>query len=376
MNWKRLVSSLLVGVLCIGSMAVTAPQKVEAAVGIQSGEVYYFKNVAYPSYALNVMGTNPYGITYARNIALYQFDRSDDMQKWKAINRGSYWELQCAGGLSNFFLDRRTSDITAQDPLNNAQCYTSSVDSHVYFQDAGTNKVKIYQQVGSTKYYLTAVSGTNGDNNKKGPNDPGNVYWATSGSLGNRQVWEYENVNGGSSSGDYTPITFTPVSSSNCQNGFSNELFVNRNLNPLGAPAVEAFVNAYKPYAQQASSISGIPISTILGLWGLESGWGTDSGCVSWQNFGGLGRGGRYDIATSGWLAEYDGIRCFARAWGYWFQDNSAYYPQLTSYLNNTSSPNAYTCARYIANGGYGGTDYDSYYNSVANCMDLASAYL
>lgn len=178
----------------------------------------------------------------------------------------------------------------------------------------------------------------------------------------------------------YTAITFTSVSSSNCENGFTNEKFAQVNPNPLGGGNVEAFVKGFKTYAQQASNISGIPVKTILAIWGQESLWGCDEDVNSWQNFGCLSAGGRYDISTSGPFAEYDGVRCFAKAWGYWFQDNEEYYPDLIDYLDrcdrNGTTPSATLCARYIADGNYGDGTPDSYYNTIVNRMDMVANYL
>ncbi len=204
------------------------------------GKTYFFINYGTANSststprALNVIGSQASDITYATNICLWQYDTNDIMQKWKVVaNSGGGYDLRCAAGTSNFCVDRRTSAATAADPLNNAQAYTSSDDSRVYFETTTVeNRVRIYQNTSSGKLYLTAVSAANGTYNGKTSSSAGNVYWAAS-STSNLQRWNAVEVGGGSSGGGdgngYIGDDYTGLATNYQVADFSSEGYSSRN---------------------------------------------------------------------------------------------------------------------------------------------------
>ncbi|QRF24935.1 hypothetical protein FY534_14270 (plasmid) [Alicyclobacillus sp. TC] len=62
----------------------------------------------------------------------------------------------------------------------------------------------------------------------------------------------------------------------------------------------QTFINNYLSYAETASSQTGLPVSFILGHWGLETAWGTSAGLPSCNNPGNLVVSGQPTCTTCG----------------------------------------------------------------------------
>ncbi|RIV26392.1 hypothetical protein D2Q93_04270 [Alicyclobacillaceae bacterium I2511] len=62
----------------------------------------------------------------------------------------------------------------------------------------------------------------------------------------------------------------------------------------------QTFINNYLSYAETASSQTGLPVSFILGHWGLETAWGTSAGLPNCNNPGNLVVSGEPTCTTCG----------------------------------------------------------------------------
>lgn len=149
---------------------------------------------------------------------------------------------------------------------------------------------------------------------------------------------------------------------------------VGLNPNSNADDKVQAFVDAFLSAAKSASSnCHHLPVKLILGLWGGESGWATGSTQKNNQNWanmmyasssnppGNIGKG------TNGW-AKFCGVNTFAAGFAGFLKNNSRY-SNLITYLKNTKNPDANTCAKYMADAGYGGSDHQAYYNLLVSYM-------
>ena len=164
-----------------------------------------------------------------------------------------------------------------------------------------------------------------------------------------------------------------PTRTVKCKDG-STDVYVELNSNSNADDKVQAFVDCFKGVAETARDICyGLPIKFILAQWGGESGWGSSRLQQSNQNWvnmmyasasnpvGNIGKG------ENGW-AKFEGRGKFANGYAHFFINNSRY-SDLIYYLkncqNNGASPNINTCARHIADAGFGGANHDQYYNEL-----------
>ena len=80
-----------------------------------------------------------------------------------------------------------------------------------------------------------------------------------------------------------------------------------------------SFINNWLSNAETASANIGLPVSFVLGHWGLETGWGTGGGlCVSGgsscNNPGNLGTGGCGCSPVQGFSTPMDGVTAYINA--------------------------------------------------------------
>lgn len=67
--------------------------------------------------------------------------------------------------------------------------------------------------------------------------------------------------------------------------------------------SVQSFLDEVLGDARTASARTGVPVSTILAQWGIETGWGTSRAWRQGNNYAGVSPGGRiasYDTRASG----------------------------------------------------------------------------
>lgn len=165
-----------------------------------------------------------------------------------------------------------------------------------------------------------------------------------------------------------------PTSINSCIGG-DTDIYVGVNPNTNSGDKVQAFVNCFRNAAQESSSLCyGLPTRLILAQWGGESGWATGTTQKTNQNWANLvytsssNPPGNSGSGVGGW-AQFCGRSRFSYGYGRFFIVNSRY-SALINYLNNTSSPSSNTCARYIADAGFGGSDHDAYYNQLIAWMN------
>ncbi|SMF78016.1 Mannosyl-glycoprotein endo-beta-N-acetylglucosaminidase [Paenibacillus uliginis N3/975] len=167
-------------------------------------------------------------------------------------------------------------------------------------------------------------------------------------------------------------VTAIPTSSAKC--GTTTDTNVGLNPNTNANDKVQAFADAFSSAASTASSnCHNLPGKLILGLWGGESGWATGNTQKNNQNWanmtytndsnppGNIGKG------SNGW-AKFCGRNTFATGFAGFLKNNSRY-SDLIKYLKETSSPDANSCAKYIADAGYGGSDHKAYYDLLVGYM-------
>lgn len=166
-----------------------------------------------------------------------------------------------------------------------------------------------------------------------------------------------------------------PTNYVTCTDG-STDTYVGINPNTNADDKVQAFVDCFRAAAASASSVCyGLPLKFILAQWGGESGWASSSLQQSNQNWVNMmyvspsNPVGNIGAGNAGW-AKFEGINKFAHAYAYFFINNSRY-GKLITYLrqceNEGNIPVVNTCARYIADAGFGGADHDKYYNELLN---------
>lgn len=153
------------------------------------------------------------------------------------------------------------------------------------------------------------------------------------------------------------------------------DTFVDLNPNTNANDRVQAFVDAFKRVARDASDeCYGLPIEVILAMWGGESRWASDKtqrDNQNWSNMKYVSRSnppGNIGEGVRGWAA-FLGRSAHAEAFGKFFKVNSRY-SQLIDYLKSTSNPRPERCIRYIADAGYGGSDHDKYYDEVIGYLE------
>ena len=107
----------------------------------------------------------------------------------------------------------------------------------------------------------------------------------------------------------YTPIVKAAVG--------NNEYFINLNTNTTdGNVHVLAFLDCFAPYVSSITTrLNGMPRNFILGLWGLESSWGTYYGQVRRQNWANISYTDADhpadNIGSDNSFAKFPGINAF-----------------------------------------------------------------
>ncbi len=171
--------------------------------------------------------------------------------------------------------------------------------------------------------------------------------------------------------------TAIPTTKVTCKDG-TTDYSVGINSNTNADDKVQAFVDCFKGVANNASSTChGLPLKLILAQWGGESGWATGSTQKSNQNFSNMvytsstNPVGNIGSGLKGW-AKFEGRYKHAIGYAYFFINNSRY-ASLIGYLQyceaSHATPDADTCARNIADAGFGGSDHDAYYSSLVSWM-------
>lgn len=179
----------------------------------------------------------------------------------------------------------------------------------------------------------------------------------------------------------YTPITKAPVG--------NNEYFINLNYNSSSGYAnVLAFLACFAPYISSVSTrLNGMPRNFILGLWGLESGWGTSEGQTSRQNWANI----VYDDAdhpadntgkdSATGFAIFPGIYASCNGFVSFFNDrrdpssaNSQVYQRMLNYCASTSSPSYSVLADYLVEANY--NTESGFKNSLLSCCNLVDDYI
>ncbi|SIR50468.1 Mannosyl-glycoprotein endo-beta-N-acetylglucosaminidase [Paenibacillus sp. RU4T] len=169
------------------------------------------------------------------------------------------------------------------------------------------------------------------------------------------------------------PLTAIPTTSVTC--GTTTDTKVSLNPNTDTADHwVQAFVDCFSGAAATASSnCYNLPVKLILALWGGESAYGKNSTQQANQNWANMtytsstNPPGNTGSGTGGW-AKFCGRNTFATGFAGFLKNNTPY-KDLITYLKGTSSPNENTCARYLADAGYGGSNHDAYYTSLTDWM-------
>ena len=137
-------------------------------------KTYYFKNKAFPNYALNVWCSSTYPPKELSNVCLWEFDSADPAQRWAVTGSADAIKFipMCNTGL---YLDRYTG--TGMGAGVNAHLYSYS-NTAIFTIENGNHPdtVKIRTLTGNK--FLTAHSGENGKKDGKTTSSPGNVYFA------------------------------------------------------------------------------------------------------------------------------------------------------------------------------------------------------
>lgn len=169
-------------------------------------------------------------------------------------------------------------------------------------------------------------------------------------------------------------MALKPIPTSSVTCGSVKDTNVGLNANTIADDKVQAFVDVFKSAASSASSnCHNLPGKLILGLWGGESGWATGSTQKDNQNWVNMvytsasNPPGNTGSGKNGW-AKFCGRNSFATGFAGFLKNNSRY-SKLITYLKENSSPDAEKCARFIADAGYGGSDYDAYYQLLVGYM-------
>ena len=154
-----------------------------------------------------------------------------------------------------------------------------------------------------------------------------------------------------------------------CEDG-TTDINVGLNPNVDANDKVQAFVDCFRGCANTVYSLCyRFPVRLALAMWGGESGWATGNTQYRNQNWSNMiytsmtNPVGNIGSGVNGW-AMFEGREHHAKAFAYFFLNNSRY-SGLISYLKSTTAPEINTCISYIANAGYGGSDYAGYANTV-----------
>lgn len=153
----------------------------------QAGSTYNITSVKHPDYNLNLLGG--YGVQKGTNVTLWSKSTTDTDQQWRLdSNNKLYPKLS-----STVCLDRY---IANDSYYNNADLWTHDDDNQQILMFSETSKgFKIMLRnatVNGATLYLTAPSiPTGGNDPSKVPGANGNVYWSTSISDEDRQLWTF-----------------------------------------------------------------------------------------------------------------------------------------------------------------------------------------
>lgn len=177
----------------------------------------------------------------------------------------------------------------------------------------------------------------------------------------------------------YTPISKAPIS--------NGEYFISRNLNTsTGNANVIAFLACFAPYISSVSGqLNGMPRNFILGLLGLESGWGYDKLQYRLQNWANLSytdaNHPAANIGSEGFFAKFPGINAFCRGFVSFFNDRadpsdakSQTYKKMLSYCASTSSPSYSVLADYLVEAHY--NTESGFKSNLLSCCSLADQYI
>lgn len=154
-----------------------------------TGRLYYFKNKAYPTKALNVWSSDKYPIRPLSNVCLWDFDKTDRAQIWRVVSESSSTVTLRPVNADNstYCLDRYTG--TGTGARTNAHIYPYSETSVLkIIPGTRSDSVKIMAN-NFSGYFLAAYNGENGQRGGKTNDSTGNVFFA-SGVEGNlKQEW-------------------------------------------------------------------------------------------------------------------------------------------------------------------------------------------
>ena len=153
---------------------------------ITIGKLYYFKNKAFPNFALNVWCSSKYPADELSNVCLWKFDKTDAAQKWYVRGNDSQCRICPLVGSSSLCLDRYTG--TKEGAGINAHLYSYSNTAAFIITDGTCSDTVRIRAIEGGKF-LTAYSGANGSKDGRTATSAGNVYFASS-ALGNlKQEW-------------------------------------------------------------------------------------------------------------------------------------------------------------------------------------------
>lgn len=177
----------------------------------------------------------------------------------------------------------------------------------------------------------------------------------------------------------YTPIVKAAVG--------NNEYFINRNTNTTAGYAhVLAFLACFAPYISFVSTqLNGMPRNFILGLWGLESFWGTSSGQTRRQNWANIAYTNADHPAdntgSESGFAKFPGINASCSGFVSFFNNRanpndaiSQTYKKMLSYCASTSSPSYSVLADYLVEAHY--NTESGFKNNLLSCCNLVDKYI
>ena len=165
-------------------------------------KLYYFKNKAFPNFALNVWCSNNYPADELSNVCLWRFDKTDAAQKWYVRGNDSQCRICPLVGSSDLCLDRYTG--TKVGAGINAHLYSYSNTAAFIIMDGTCSDTVRIRAIEGGKL-LTAYSGANGSKDGRTAISAGNVYFANaSGKL--NQEWIPVEVS--TSSGNKNYVTY------------------------------------------------------------------------------------------------------------------------------------------------------------------------
>lgn len=174
----------------------------------------------------------------------------------------------------------------------------------------------------------------------------------------------------------YTPISKAPIS--------NGEYFISRNLNTsTGNANVIAFLACFAPYISSVSGqLNGMPRNFILGLLGLESGWGYGELQYRLQNWANItytnanhpaSNIGKDDKTP---FAKFPGINAFCRGFVSFFNDrddpnsaNSKTYKRMLEYCATVPSPDYTILANYLVEAHY--NTENGFTSNLLTCCNL-----